>query len=221
MPTAEYVSEITLLSLFVSGMALLFSSILGVAAGALIGLYQFRGRSLIRAVLNALMGLPPVVLGLLLVIALGRSGPLGFLHILYTPKAMILAQTLLALPIITSISAAAFSRIDKGIIEQLSTMGISPAYRLWLLTREAATGIASAIAAGAGRIFAEVGAVLLVGGNIKHSTRVLTTAIVLETRKGEYTNAAYLSFVLLGISLTIAAVLTWLQYKRVPDEPAS
>jgi tungstate transport system permease protein len=206
---------IILLSLQVSGTALIISTIIGVPAGTIIGLRRFPGRSFIISLLNTFMGLPPVVVGLFVYLLLSRSGPLGFMGLLYTPSAMVTAQTILALPIIASLCHSAIINVDPIIGQAATTLGAAPYQVANTIVKEARYGILSGIIAGFGRVMAEVGAILIVGGNIAGYTRVMTTTIALETDKGNFELALALGIILLTLSLIINIVLHLFQKKRV------
>lgn len=195
--------QIIWLSLRVSGTALLLATLMGLPAGALFALKRLPLRGLVINLMNTFMGLPPVVVGLLLYLILSRSGPLGFLSLLYTPTAMIIAQTVLATPIVFSLSLAAMVAVDPVIRLAARTLGATPFQEALTLVREARHGIIAGIIAGFGRVTAEVGAVLMVGGNIAHYTRVMTTTIALETDKGEFDLALALGIILLTLSLLV------------------
>ena len=205
--------EITLLSLRVSGTALLIALLLGLPAAALLAFGRFPGRALFVSAVNAGMGLPPVVVGLLVTILLWRSGPLGFLEILYTPSAMILAQTIIALPIVTGLAMAALQALNPRLRLQLLALGASPVQAAALLLYEARGALLAAVMAAGGRLLAEVGAVLMVGGNIRHLTRVLTTATVLETSMGKFETAIALGIILLTLAFALNAALTAVQQR--------
>ncbi len=201
------------LSLQVSGIALVLATVSGMPVAALMGLKKFPLRGLLISMMNTFMGLPPVVVGLFLYLIVSRSGPLGFLGLLYTPSAMILAQTILAFPIVASLSHAAIVSVDPLIHQASSTLGAKP-YQVTLnVVREARYGIMSGIIAAFGRVMAEVGAVLIVGGNIAGYTRVMTTTIALETDKGNFELALALGIILLAISLVINLILFLVQKK--------
>jgi tungstate transport system permease protein len=201
------------LSLQVSGIALVIATVLGLPMAALLGLKKFPFRGFLISLMNTFMGLPPVVVGLFLYLIISRSGPLGFLGLLYTPSAMVLAQTILAFPIVASLSHAAIVSIDPLIKQASSTLGAAP-YQVTLnIVREARYGIMSGIIAAFGRVMAEVGAVLIVGGNIAGYTRVMTTTIALETDKGNFELAIALGIILLAISLVINLILFMVQKK--------
>jgi tungstate transport system permease protein len=205
--------EIIALSLYVSGVALVLSAALGLPLGALLALRPFWGRRLLVALVYTGMGLPPVVVGLFVYLLLSRSGPLGELGWLFTPPAMILAQTIISLPVVAGLTMAAIQGVDPALRLQLRALGASPAQVTAALLWEARGGVLVSLIAGFGAIISEVGAVMLVGGNIAGSTRVLTTAIVLETRKGEFDLALALAFVLLGITFAINAAALVLQQR--------
>ena len=214
--------EIVLLSLKVSGQALLFSSVIGVPLGAWVGLKRFRGRRLIAALLYTGMGFPPVVIGLFVYLLLSRNGVLGslnwpFLPKLFTPAAMVVAQTVIAFPLVAGFTMAAVMGVDPQLRQQLLSLGATPRQAAATVLMEARLGVIVAIAAGFGGIISEVGAVMLVGGNIEGRTRVLTTAIVLETRKGNFELALALGGVLLLLTFLANLVMLRLQ-GRVFDE---
>jgi len=205
--------EIVILSLRVTGTALLFSTLLGIPLGAFLGLRRFIGRRLVIALLYTGMGFPPVVVGLFVYMLLSRSGPLGRLNwpiipSLFTPAAMVVAQTVIALPVVAGFTMAAVMSLDPGLRQQLQALGATPWQTALTILMEARIGVVTAIIAGFGSIISEVGAVMMVGGNIEHSTRVLTTAIMLETSKGNFGLAMALGLILLGIAfLTNVAML--------------
>lgn len=209
-PDAELVA-IVLRTLHVSGSALLLATLAGVPMGAALALRRFRGRGVVISVLNAFMGLPPVVVGLLVYMFLSRSGPMGFMGLLYSPTAMIVAQFILALPIVTALSSAAVVSVDPAIRIAARTLGATPAQESAAVVREARYGILAAVIAGLGRVMAEVGAILIVGGNIRGYTRVMTTTIALETDKGDFTLALALGIILLMISIAINIALHVIQ----------
>jgi len=205
--------QIIALSLRVSGLALLFSALLGIPLGALMGLRAFLGRRLAVALLYTGMGFPPVVIGLFVYLLLSRSGPLGFLGWLFTPSAMVLAQTIISLPLVAGFTMAAVLGVDPALRTQVRSLGATTSQATRAILWEARGGVVVAMIAGFGSIISEVGAVMLVGGNIQGSTRVLTTAIVLETRTGSFDLALALAFVLLGIMFMINALVLRLQGK--------
>lgn len=209
---AELLS-IIFLSLRVSGTALLIVSIIGLPLSALITLKKFPARGLFISIMNTLMGLPPVVVGLFVYIMLARSGPIGFMGLLYTPSAMIIAQTILAFPIVVSLCHSAIVSVDPITKQASMTLGATPLQILVTIIKEARYGIMSGIIAAFGRVMAEVGAILIVGGNIAGYTRVMTTTIALETDKGNFELAIALGIILLTISLVINSVLHFVQRK--------
>lgn len=204
---------IILLSIRVSGTALVVSALLGLPLAALLGFKKFPLKGLMISILNTCMGLPPVVVGLFVYLLLSRSGPLGFMALLYTPTAMIVAQTILAFPIVTSLSHSAIVSVAPIIKQASMTLGATPVQVSLTIIREARYGILSAIIAAFGRVMAEVGAILIVGGNIAGFTRVMTTTIALETDKGNFELALALGIILLTIALLINAVLYLIQKK--------
>jgi tungstate transport system permease protein len=202
---------IILLSLKVSGLALVIATALGLPLGSLLGLKRFPGRDLAISVTNTLMGLPPVVVGLIVYLLLSRRGPLGFLGLLYSPTAMIIAQTILAVPIVTALCHSAIRNVDPLIRQAARTLGATPQQETLAVIREARYGILSAIIAAFGRVMAEVGSILIVGGNIAGYTRVMTTTIALETDKGNFELALALGIILLTIAFIINAALHGVQ----------
>jgi len=205
------VMEIMWLSLRVSGLATLLSVLVGVPLGALLAGRRFRGRQLMLGLINAGMGLPPVAVGLFVSLMLWRSGPLGLLELIYTPSAIILAQVIIALPVVTGLTAAGIQQLDPRLPLQLKGLGASRWQTFLLLLGEARLSVLAAVMAGFGAVISEVGASMMVGGNILHHTRVLTTATVLETGKGNFDIAIALSVVLVGLTFLIAMGLTLLQ----------
>jgi len=210
------VLRITLLSLEVSGLATLISLVIGLGIAIPVALTEFPGKRLVIALLNTGMGLPPVVVGLFVTVLLWRNGPLGFLEILYTPAAMILAQAVIASPIIAGISLSALQHLPPGLRLQILALGASRPQMVWLLLKEARLPLLAAVMAGFGGVISEVGASIMVGGNIKGQTRVLTTATVMETSKGNFEVAFALSILLLVLAFTVNAVLTHLQQRNRP-----
>nr|WP_275976519.1 MULTISPECIES: ABC transporter permease [Geothrix] len=210
------VLRITLLSLEVSGLATLISLVIGLGIAIPVALNEFPGKRLVIALLNTGMGLPPVVVGLFVTVLLWRSGPFGFLEILYTPTAMILAQAVIASPIIAGISLSALQHLPPGLRLQILALGASRPQMVWLLLKEARLPLLAAVMAGFGGVISEVGASIMVGGNIKGQTRVLTTATVMETSKGNFEVAFALSILLLVLAFTVNAVLTHLQQRNRP-----
>lgn len=219
--TAE-LGEIILLSLQVSGVALAFSTLVGIPLGVLMGLKRFAGRRLVMALLYTGMGFPPVVIGLFVYLLLSRSGPMGSLNLagmpeLFTPSAMVLAQTIISFPLVAGFTMAAVLGVDPALRQQVLALGATQRQAAWAVLREARIGVIASIVAGFGSIISEVGAVMLVGGNIEGRTRVLTTAIVLETRKGNFELAMALGGVLLGLSFISNLILLRLQ-GRIGDD---
>ena len=200
---AEQLTGILLLSLLVSGTAVALSSMAGIPLGVWLGLSRFRGKQLVMAAVHTGMAMPPVVAGLLLYLLLSRRGPLGGLGWLFSPQAMIAAQTLLALPFVIGITQAAVAAVSPDLQWQLRSLGLSPRQLQWEIVREARAGIFFAITAALGRSLSEVGAIWIVGGNIEGQTRVLTTAIMQETRQGNFPLAVALGGALLVIALVI------------------
>jgi tungstate transport system permease protein len=196
------------LSLLVSLSAVMASALIGVPVGALIALNRFRGRETVIVILNALMGLPPVVVGLLVYMLLSRSGPLGEWGLLFTPTAMVIAQTVLVSPIIAALSRQTIEDLWAEYQDELAAMNVGPLRRLVTLIRDARFSLVTALLAGFGRSAAEVGAIIIVGGNIKDFTRTMTTAIALETSKGDLSLAIGLGMVLISIVIAINA-LAW------------
>ena len=197
--------EVILLSMQVSGVALLISALMGIPLGAVMGLTRFWGRRLLVVIVYTGMGLPPVVVGLFVYLMLSRSGPLGTLNwpwlpALFTPAAMIVAQIIIATPLVAGFTMAAVMGVNPELRQQIEALGATPFQRTLTILTEARMGVIVAIVAGFGGIISEVGAVMLVGGNIDHKTRVLTTAIVLETRKGDFSLAIALGVVLLMLA---------------------
>jgi tungstate transport system permease protein len=206
--------RITLLSLQVSGSATLLSLLAGVPLGTLLALARFPGRALLISVVNTGMGLPPVVVGLFVTVLLWRNGLLGFLEVLYTPAAMVVAQFIIAAPIVAGLTLAAIQQVPEPFRLQMLGLGASRAQMVWMLLRQARLPMLAAVMAGFGGVISEVGASMMVGGNIKGSTRVLTTATVLETGKGNFDVAIALSLILLLITFLVNWALTWIQQRR-------
>ena len=206
--------SILLLTLRVGASGLLIGLAAGVPLGLWLALGRFPGRRLILGVANAGMGLPPVLAGLIVALVLWRSGPLGDLALMYTPAAMIVAQALIATPVIVSLTAAGIQQLGEDLPDQLRALGASRAQLSWLLLKEARLPLVAAAMAAAGRLIAEVGAAMMVGGNIQGETRVLTTAMVMEVRQGHFALALALGFVLLLLALLVNGTLTWIQQRR-------
>lgn len=207
---------VTFLSIAISGVATLISLVLGVSTGVMLALARFPGRGLVVGMVNTGMGLPPVVVGLFVSILLWRNGPLGILHLLYTPYAIVIAQAIIATPIIAGLSLAAIQQLPKQLRLQMLSLGASRMQMVWILIKESRLMLLAAVMAGFGGVISEVGASIMVGGNIKGYTRVLTTATVMETGKGNFHIAIALSFILLALSFAANVALTWLQQRKRP-----
>lgn len=210
------VMGITLLSLEVSGLATLISLAVGVAAGAALALTRFPGRRFVVGLVNTGMGLPPVVVGLFVSIFLWRNGPLGFLELLYTPTAIVIAQTLIATPIVTGISISAMQQLPPKLRLQILALGATRLQLVWMLVKEARLPLLAGVMAGFGGVISEVGASIMVGGNIKGYSRVLTTATVMETSRGNFETAIALSIILLLLAYGVNLVLTQIQQRERP-----
>jgi tungstate transport system permease protein len=211
--TSTDLAEIVALTLRVTGTALIISTIIGVPLGALLGLSKFPGKTLIRVVLYTGMGLPPVVVGLFVYLTLSRSGPLGRLGLLFSPTAMIIAQSIIALPLTMGLTMISVESVNPELKRQIVALGATRTQAARTILREARIGVTAAIVAAFGGIISEVGAVILVGGNIAGETRVLTTSIVLATRTGDFSLALALGVILLGITLLVNVGLMRLQGK--------
>jgi len=207
------VFQITALSIKLSALATAISLVLGLPLGTLLGLGKFRGRAFFLSLMNTGMGLPPVVVGLAVAMALWRSGPLGNLQLIYTPAAIVIAQVVIAFPVATGLTAAALQALDPRLQQQLLGLGASRLQMIWMLWREARLPLLAALMAAFGSVISEVGASMMVGGNIRFQTRVLTTAIVLETSKGEFDVAIRLGLLLLLITFLVNLALTWIQQR--------
>ncbi len=207
---------ITRLSVELSGAATLLSVLVGVALGTAVALNSFPGKKLLVSVVNTGMGLPPVVVGLFVSIMLWRSGPLGALGLLYTPTAIVIAQTIIATPIVMGITIGAMQSLAPALRIQILALGATRRQMVWILVKEARLPLMAAVMAGFGGVVSEVGASIMVGGNIKGYTRVLTTATVMETGRGEFDVAIALSIVLLLASLAINYALTLVQQRERP-----
>lgn len=214
--------QITLLSLQVSTIATAISLLIGLPLGTWLALGNFTGRSIVLSIINTGMALPPVVVGLAVAMMLWRSGPLGDLKLIYTPAAIVIAQTIIAAPVVTGLTAAALAALDPRLEQQLLGLGASRVQMVWYLWREARLPLLAALMAGFGAVISEVGASMMVGGNIRGQTRVLTTSIVMETGRGEFQQAIALSVLLLLITYLINLALTWIQQKgrRVENQSA-
>lgn len=206
------VYQVAALSMKVSGMATAISVLVGVPFGLWLALKDFRGKPACSSLVNFGMGLPPVVVGLGVSMFLWRYGPLGGLGLMYTPAAMVIAQAIIAGPIVAGLSFAAILSINPKLRLQLISLGATPWQASWLLIKEARLGLVAAVIAGFGRVISEVGASMMVGGNIKGQTRVLTTATVMEVGKGNYDLAVAISFILLIAAYAVVVLLTYLQH---------
>ena len=204
---------ITVLSLKISGLATGISLLLGLPTGTALALGRFPGRRFWLSLVNTGMALPPVVVGLGVSIFLWRSGPLGDLHLMYTPAAIVIAQTIIAAPVVTGLTVAALQGLDPRLRLQLLGLGASRWQMVLSLWREARLPLLAALMAGFGSVISEVGASLMVGGNLRYRTRVLTTAIVLETSRGEFALAIALSVLLLSLAYLVNLALTWIQQR--------
>ncbi len=210
--------RIVSLSLRVTGIALLVSTLVGIPLGSWLGLKRFIGRQLVIALLYTGMGFPPVVVGLFVYLMLSRSGPLGSLGWLFTPAAMIVAQVIISFPLVSGFTMAAVMGVDPNLRQQVLSLGATDWQATLAVLREARVGVIVSMIAGFGSIISEVGAVMLVGGNIQGSTRVLTTAIVLETRKGNFDLAMALGIVLLTLSFLANVAMLRLQGRAFENE---
>lgn len=199
---------IVLLSLKVSVFAVLVSALIGMPVGAALAVARFPGRRMLIVLMNALMGFPPVVVGLLVYLMLSRSGPLGVLELLYTPTAMIIAQVVLVTPIVAALTRQVVEMLAEEYSEQLRSLGVSRLASVPVLLWDARLALVTALLAGFGRAIAEVGAVIIVGGNINHVTRVMTTTIALETSKGNLSLALALGAILIGIAIAVNAMVS-------------
>ncbi len=206
--------EIAWRTIVVSGSATLFSLAVGVPAGYALARGRFRGRTFLLSAVNTGMGMPPVVVGLFVWLMLVRSGPFGDLDLIYTKRAMVIAQFVIAAPLVVGFTAAAVQALPEELPDLLKVLGAGPVRRLWYIAREARLGILAAIMAGFGGVVSEVGASMTVGGNLQGNTRVLTTAIVTETSRGQNANAMALGIVLLAMAFAVNLVLTLVQQRR-------
>ncbi len=211
------VYEIAWRTIVVSGTATLLSLVLGVAAGAAIAFRRFPGRLAVMTLVNTGMGFPPVVVGLLVAVMLWRSGPLGELEWIYSKKAMIIAQTIIAAPVVTGFTAAALGSLHPRLRLQVYALGASRLQALWILLQEVRLPLLAAIMAGFGAAISEVGASVMVGGNIQGQTRVLTGAILLEESKGNFGVAIALGIILLAMMIAVNALFTWVQFRTRHD----
>jgi len=207
---------ITLLSLEVSGLATLVSVVVGITGGALVALNEFPGKKIVVTLVNTGMGLPPVVVGLVVSIFLWRNGPLGFLGLLYTPAAIVLAQGIIATPIVMGIAISALQSLPAALRVQILALGATRTQMVWMLIREARLPLMAGVMAGFGGVISEVGASIMVGGNVKGYTRVLTTATVMEVGRGNFDVAIALSVLLLAACVAVNYCLTRIQHRDRP-----
>jgi len=210
------VMGITFLSLQVSGAATLISLLTGISIGVMVALSRFPGKKIVVSLINTGMGLPPVVVGLFVTIFLWRNGPFGILGLLYTPTAMIIAQTVIATPIVMGITLAAIQQLPKKLQLQILALGATRLQMVWILIKEAKLPLLAAVMAGFGGVISEVGASIMVGGNIKGYSRVLTTATVMETSRGNFDIAIALGIILLLLAYFINLILTQIQQRERP-----
>lgn len=208
------VTRVTLLSIQVSGAATLISLMLGIPLGTALALSRFPGRQLVVSLVNSGMGMPPVVVGLFVTILLWRNGPLGLLHLLFTPAAMVIAQTVIAAPMVTGVTLAAMGSLNPKLRLQILALGATRWQMLGLLMREARLPLLAAVMAGFGAVISEVGASMMVGGNVLGQTRVLTTATVMESSRGNFDVAIALGLILLLLVYTVNLVLTYAQQRQ-------
>ncbi len=209
-----YVYEVTFLSLYVSGAATLIAVILGFTAAAFLAFVSLRGRTMAITAFNAGMALPPVAVGFLVSIMLWRTGPLGSIHLLYTPTAIIVAQAVIATPVVTALSTAGLQSLHPQLRLQVLALGASPWQAALMLFREARLALLAAVIAGFGAAISEVGATMMVGGNIKGSTRTLTSAMVLEVSRGDFETAMAFSIILLTVIVAVIGAFTVVQQRR-------
>ncbi len=216
----ETLAEIVVLSLKINAGAVALASAIGMPLGAILAVARFPGRQALVVLVNSLMGLPPVVVGLVVYLMLSNAGPLGVLQLLYTPTAMIVAQTVLVTPIVAALTRQVIEDMDAEYSEQLDSLAVGRLARIGTLLYDARASLVTAVLAGFGRSVAEVGAVIIVGGNINHVTRVMTTAIALETSKGNLALALALGFVLLTIAIVVNGAVGGLRLAMVRDAHA-
>lgn len=217
----EEVWNITLLSLRVSGTAVLIGSSIGIPVGVFLGLKRFEGKNTLmrfvditlKSIVNTFMGLPPVVVGLVVYLLLTASGPLGWLRLLYTPTAMVMTQLIMVIPIVIGVTMSAVGSIDKTVRERALSLGATETQAAWLVLKEARTGVLTSVIVAFGAAISEVGGIMITGGNIRWATRTLTTAIVVETELGNFPLAVSLGVILLSIAFTINLLLTILQVR--------
>ncbi|MBS7625826.1 ABC transporter permease [Candidatus Bathyarchaeota archaeon] len=217
----EEILNITLLSLKVSGTAVLIGAIIGIPIGTALGFGWFKGKMMLtriidltlKSIVNTFMGLPPVVVGLVVYLLLTTSGPLGPLGLLYTPTAMIITQLIMAVPIVTGVTMSAIGSVEKTVRERALSLGATDRQAAWTVLREARTGILTAVIVAFGAAISEVGGIMIAGGNIRWVTRTLTTAIVVETNLGNFDLAITLGIILLSIAFIINLALTIIQFR--------
>ena len=202
-------------SLLISGMATLVAMLVGIPLGYALARGRFPGRTLLLGMVNTGMGMPPVVVGLVVWLLLTRSGPFGNLELIYTPQAMIIAQFVIATPLVVGFTAASIQALPAQLPDLLTSLGAGRVQALWILSREARLGLLAAVMAGFGAIVSEVGASMTVGGNLRGSTRVLTTAIVTETGRGNLPVALALGCLLLSLAFAVNLLLTLVQQRRI------
>ncbi|QWV91895.1 ABC transporter permease [Geomonas oryzisoli] len=207
---------IALLSLKVSGLATLFSLLIGLSIGTLVALTSFPGKKILVSVVNTGMGLPPVVVGLFVSIMLWRNGPLGYLELLYTPTAIVIAQTVIATPIVMGVTIGAMQNLPANLRLQILALGATRVQLVWMLIKEARLPLMAGVMAGFGGVISEVGASIMVGGNVRGYTRVLTTATVMETGRGNFDMAIALSVILLLFCFAVNYILTYIQQRERP-----
>ncbi|MEM3607539.1 MAG: ABC transporter permease [Candidatus Bathyarchaeia archaeon] len=213
--------NITLLSLRVSGTAVLIGSSIGIPVGVFLGLKRFEGKNTLmrfvditlKSIVNTFMGLPPVVVGLVVYLLLTASGPLGWLRLLYTPTAMVMTQLIMVIPIVIGVTMSAVGSIEKTVRERALSLGATETQAAWLVLKEARTGVLTSVIVAFGAAISEVGGIMITGGNIRWATRTLTTAIVVETELGNFPLAVSLGVILLSIAFTINLLLTILQVR--------
>lgn len=203
--------EVVSLSLIISFSAVTIAAMIGLPLGGLLATTRFHGRSVVIVIINGLMGLPPVVVGLMIYLLLSRAGPFGVFGLLYTPTAMIIAQTILILPIITALSRQSIEHLSRHYDDQLKLFGLTPFQRMRALVYDGRFELSTAVLAGLGRAMAEVGAVIIVGGNIDHFTRVMTTTITLETSRGNLVLALALGVILIFLTVLINGAMITLR----------
>ena len=206
--------QIAWLSLVVSGTATILSLLIGIPLGSILGLAKFPGRRVVVSLVNTGMGAPPVVVGLIVSIFLWRQGLLGFLHLMYSPGAMIIAQFIIAFPIVAGFTLAAMQQLDPKLRLQITALGVSKIQMVWQLLLEARLPLMAAVMAGFGAVISEVGASMMVGANITGQTRVMTTAIVVENSKGNFALAIALSVILMAIVYLVTLLLTMIQQRN-------